>query len=383
VAQALAVCNQALTGLDLLVEGEVSSYNVSQGKWVFFDLKDTSGEAKVRCFTTLYQLSLPLEDGMRIVMKARPTIHAKTGNFSLIPSQIELKGEGSLKRAFELLTKKLDAEGLFSLDRKREIPAIPSHVGILSSEGAAGFGDFMQIAKDRLPGVKYTLVNVAVQGMRAEEELIRGLDYLNSYIHPEVIVMIRGGGSLEDLQAFNSEKVARAIARSKVPVVVGVGHERDVTIADYVADVRASTPSNAAERVIPSREAIKLMVTSYVSQVSSLTSRHLTTLKHVTLLRLSAGNQRISRYLQQIRDDVVRQCLHAHQLLTAQVVLTRQITTSLTATIDALAPSRVLARGYSVTMYDGKVLRSVSQAPPGSKLTTHLSDGYLTSTVTK
>jgi exodeoxyribonuclease VII large subunit len=365
-----------------MVEGEVSGYGVSQGKWVFFDLKDTTVEAKVRCFTTVHQLTIQLEDGMRVLMRAKPNIHAKTGNFSFIPSHIEPRGEGSLKRAFELLKKKLEAEGLFDVSRKRQIPAIPHHVGILSSEGAAGFGDFMRIAKDRLPGVKYTLVNVAVQGVKAEAELVAGLDYLNSYIEPDVIVVIRGGGSIEDLQAFNTESFARAIVRSRAPVVVGVGHERDVTIADFVADVRASTPSNAAERVVPTKESIVSQVQLSLSRMERSTQAHLTSLKNQVTGQLTRGNATITYVIQQTKGRVQQQLAMGQQTLQYHFSSTRQGLNALLGSIEALAPQNVLKRGYSVTLLNGKALRSVAAVVPGSAITTHLSDGTITSTVT-
>ncbi len=383
VSQALAVCNRCFEGLELLVEGEVSGYGVSQGKWVFFDLKDTTVEAKVRCFTTVHQLSVQLEDGMRVLMKARPNIHAKTGNFSFIPSYIEPRGEGSLKRAFELLKKKLEAEGLFDVYRKRQIPAIPQHVGILSSEGAAGFGDFMRIAKDRLPGVTYTLANVAVQGVNAEAELVAGLDYLNSYVEPEVIVIIRGGGSLEDLQAFNSEHLARAIIRSKAPVIVGVGHERDVSIADFVADVRASTPSNAAERVVPTRESIQTKVVYVVSSMERSTLSHLQRLRNLITQQLSRESESILRFTYGVRAQVTQQLALGKQTITYHLQTLRSQVHSRLVTVEALAPTNVLSRGYSVTTVAGKVVRKVGDAPAGSNLTTHVSDGTITSLVTK
>lgn len=383
VSQALAVCNRCFDGLELLVEGEVSGYGVSQGKWVFFDLKDTNVEAKVRCFTTVHQLSVQLEDGMRVLMKARPNIHAKTGNFSFIPSYIEPRGEGSLKRAFELLKKKLEAEGLFDISRKRQIPTIPQHVGILSSEGAAGFGDFMRIAKDRLPGVTYTLVNVAVQGAKAEAELVAGLDYLNSYIEPEVIVIIRGGGSLEDLQAFNSEHLARAIIRSKAPVIVGVGHERDVSIADFVADVRASTPSNAAERVVPTKESIQTKVSYTVGSMERTVLSHLQSIRNRVSQQLSRESEVITRFTLAVRSRVTQQLALGRQTITYHLQsLSSQVQARL-VTIEALAPTNVLSRGYSVTLVAGRVVRKVSDAPIGSTLTTHVSDGSITSQVTK
>ncbi len=237
------------------IEGEVVEYRMSQGKWIWFKLKDES--AVVDCFATVWQLRTPLEDGMKVRAFGMPKVHSKSGKFSVNVERVELVGEGALRRAFELLKKKLEAEGLFSLARKRQLPQFPQKIGLIASAESAAYGDFMRILGNRWGGLEVVLADVSVQGRDAVSEITSAFRWFNA--HPdaaEVLVLTRGGGSMEDLQAFNSEDVARAVFSSVIPVVVGVGHERDESLADYAADVRASTPSNAAERLVPDRREI-------------------------------------------------------------------------------------------------------------------------------
>lgn len=238
-----------------VIEGEVVDYRVSQDRWIWFQLKDET--AIVSCFATVWQLRTPLEDGMKVRAYGLPKIHPKSGKFSLTVERVELVGEGALRRAFELLKKKLGDEGLFDVARKRAIPKFPERIGLIASKESAAYGDFMRILGNRWGGVTIVLADVSVQGRDAVREISAAFRWFNA--HPDaadVLVLTRGGGSLEDLQAFNAEEVARAVFSSAIPVVVGVGHERDESLADYAADVRASTPTNAAELVVPDRREV-------------------------------------------------------------------------------------------------------------------------------
>jgi exodeoxyribonuclease VII large subunit len=253
VSDLLASLNQTLEyaypAVD--VEGEVASFKVNQGKFVFFDLKDASGS--VGCFMTVWQLRMPIEDGMKVIVRATPKLTA-WGKFSLTIQSIRPSGEGSIKKSYELLKAKLDSEGLFSPDRKRTLPPLPAHIAVISSTQAAGYADFITIINERWGGLTIEVAHTQVQGEGAADQMIRALEYFNSQQSlPEVIVLIRGGGSADDLAAFNDETLVRAIAASRVPTVVGVGHEIDETLADFVADVRAATPSNAAQIIVPDK----------------------------------------------------------------------------------------------------------------------------------
>lgn len=246
VSQFLDTLNQDLAYAfsGIVIEGEVASYKVSQGKWVFFDLKDD--ESSVNCFIPIWQLSLPLEDGMKVRLKALPKV-TKWGKFSLTVQKIAPLGEGSIKKAYELLKQKLTKEGLFDPARKRPLPDRLEKIGVISSTGAAGFADFCKILNARWGGLEIQVCHTQVQGLVAPDQIIRALKYLNEKSEVDVIAIIRGGGSADDLSCFNDEALVRAIAASKIPVATGIGHEVDESLADLAADLRASTPSNCAE----------------------------------------------------------------------------------------------------------------------------------------
>lgn len=242
----IAVTNQTLEYAysSVVLTGEVASFKVNQGKWVFFDLKDES--SSVSCFMTLWDLRMPIEDGMKVIVRGTPKV-TKWGKFSFTVAKIQPVGEGSLKKSFEMLKKKLEGEGLFNPEKKREIPKGLSRIGVISSTQAAGYADFIKILNARWGGIKVLVAHTQVQGMDAPEQIIRALRYFNERSEVEAIVIIRGGGSADDLSCFNDEKLVREVAGSKIPVMTGIGHEVDESLADLAADVRASTPSNAAE----------------------------------------------------------------------------------------------------------------------------------------
>ena len=234
-----------------MVEGEVSSYKLSQGKWVFFDLKDSA--SVVGCFMPIFNLKSSLEDGMLIRVKAVPQV-TKWGKFSLTVRDIELAGEGSAKRDFELMKQKFEKEGLFSQDRKRSLPDIPERILLITSRQAAAFNDFITIINDRWAGIEIDHLQVQVQGRLAAEQIEEAISYGNSQAEQyDALVLIRGGGSAEDLQAFNTEQVVRAVYGSTLPTMVAIGHEDDVSLAELVADVRAATPTDAARRLVPDK----------------------------------------------------------------------------------------------------------------------------------
>jgi exodeoxyribonuclease VII large subunit len=270
VSDFIAIVNQTLeyAYTDLAIEGEVASFKVSQGKFIFFDIKDQGGS--IGCFMTVWQLRVPIEDGMKVIVSAVPKL-TQWGKFSLTVKAIKPSGEGSLKKSFELLKSKLEAEGLFAPERKRQLPRIPHHVAIISSTQAAGYADFIKILNDRWGGVKVDVAHVQVQGVDAPDQIIRAINYFNQRESlPEVIVIIRGGGSADDLSAFNDEPLVRTIASSRIPTLVGVGHEINESLADLVADVSVATPSNAAQILVPDKAEI---IRSVHAQLGSLLPR--------------------------------------------------------------------------------------------------------------
>jgi exodeoxyribonuclease VII large subunit len=326
VSDFVALTNQTLEYAypSVAIEGEVAEYKLSQGKWVFFKLKDD--EASIDCFMPAWQVRVPIEEGMRVIVQGSPKL-TKWGRFSVTVKAIRPSGEGSIRKSFELLKAKLEAEGLFAPERKRTLPTAPEHVAVISSTEAAGYADFMKIVNDRWGGLKLEVAHVQVQGETAPDQIIKALNYFNEReTLPEVIVIIRGGGSADDLAAFNDEQLVRAIASSRAPTLVGVGHEVDVTLADYAADVRAATPSNAAQLLVPDKEEVLRGVRNQVTGLLPVMQRAIEQTQREISERLSGALQMMGRQI-----ETVSQLLTARQQVLAQ-----------------LNPETVLARGYAL-----------------------------------
>ena len=251
VADFVASLNQTL-GMaypTVIVVGEVAEFGISQGKFAFFKLKDET--ATISCFMMAFKMVTPLENGMKIRVLATPKVRDASGFLSLNVAKYQPVGEGSIKKALELLKKKLEKEGLFDPTKKRPLPDVIQKIAVISSVDAAGYRDFIKILGERAGGLEIEVINTAVQGMNAPDEMMRALKKFNERAAADVICLVRGGGSKDDLAAFNDEALARAIRASRLPVLVGVGHEVDESIADLVADARASTPTHAAQLLTP------------------------------------------------------------------------------------------------------------------------------------
>lgn len=249
---------------EVLIEGEVMSFKISQGKWVFFDLKDESGS--LNCFMPVWKLKMPIEDGMKVVVRAYPNL-TDWGKFSLTVENIKLVGEGDLKKSFEILRKRLEKEGLFAPERKRSLPDKLVKLGVISSETAAGYADFVKIVNARWGGMEIYLAHTAVQGESAPEQIMRALRYFNEKNEVQAIAIIRGGGSVDDLACFNDEWLVRAVAESKIPIITGIGHEIDLSLVDLAADLMTSTPSNVAELITKDRQHEIAMVARRMSDL--------------------------------------------------------------------------------------------------------------------
>lgn len=335
VSEFIEQCNFTLeTEYDnVLVEGEVASFKVNQGKWVFFDLKEE--DSSLSCFMPLGQLGIALADGMKVRVRATPKV-TRWGRFSLTVRQIMPVGEGNIKKSFELLKKKLTAEGLFDPAKKRPLPDNLTKIGVISSVNAAGYADFLKILDNRWAGLDIKTVNTQVQGMTAAEQIVRALAYFNQRADIEVIAILRGGGSADDLAAFNDEYLARAIAASRIPVITGIGHEIDESLADLAADVRVSTPSNAAERLSKDRQ-----------EVLRHLRLQLDNLRRELLGRVDAAISENRQQLQDVKREIVQRVEHSlRHLIETQKVLV------------SLSPENVLRRGYAI----------VTSAPPGQPI---------------
>lgn len=326
VSDFIAITNQTLEYAYPLVEveGEIASFKVNQGKFVFFDIKDEG--ASVGCFMMLFQLRVPIEDGMKVVITATPKL-TQWGKFSLTVKAIRPSGEGSIKKSFDLLKEKLDKEGLFASERKRPLPSIPRHIAVISSPQAAGYADFIKIIGDRWGGLQIDVAAVTVQGNDAPDQIIRALNYFNTQENvPEVIAIIRGGGSADDLSAFNDEQLVRAVAASRVPTLTGIGHETDISLSDLVADVRAATPSNAAQILVPDRREI---IRSAWSRVQGI----------LPLLTQAVENK---------RQQIIREIMSAADSVTGRLDEQRNRLIHTRRLLEELDPARVLERGYAL-----------------------------------
>jgi len=326
VSDFIAVLNQTLEYAypTVQIEGEVASFKVNQNKFVFFDIKDKDGS--INCFMTVWQLRMPIEDGMKVIVTASPKL-TRWGKFSLTVRQVRPSGEGALKKSFDLLKATLEAEGLFELERKRPLPALPKHIGVISSTNAAGYIDFIKILDDRWGGMKVDVANVQVQGSGSADQIIRAISYFNQQvILPEVIVIVRGGGSADDLATFNDEPLVRAIATSRIPTLVGVGHEIDESLADLAADVRAATPSNAAQILIPDKNEL---IKSVQVQIKSLLPKVL---------------QALGQQKQNVRQQLIRSLESIEKIIDRQAMQIQ----SINKILSQLDPKKVLARGYAI-----------------------------------
>ena len=326
VSQFIAVTNQVLeTGLsDVVLFGEVSSFKINQGKWVFFDLKDS--ESSIGCFMTVYQLgNFPLEDGMKIAVQATPKL-TSFGKFSLTIKRFHPLGEGSLKKAFELLKAKLQKEGLFDPAKKRPIARNFERLGVISSTQAAGYADFIKIINERWGELKIQVAHTQVQGLPAVDQIVRAIEYMNQYTDNQVIALIRGGGSKDDLAIFNDEKLVRAIASSRIPIITGIGHEVDESLADLAADLAASTPSNAAQFLTRDRQAeihsLKLQVSRIHQQIIS---------------KINFEEHKVGEQIESVRTKI----FNLLQLELQKIQQKQKI-------IENLNPAIILRRGYAI-----------------------------------
>lgn len=410
VAEYLALINDTLALIpseQILVAGEIVDYRVSQGKWINFDLKDEEEEAKISCFATTFKIKTPLDSGMKVQIKGYPKVYERFGKFSLNIETVELVGEGALAKAYALLKKKLTEEGLFDEARKRSIPRFPTKIGVITSAEAAAYGDFLRILNNRWSGVEVVHIPVHVQGQHAVPEILAAFeqfDALDEAEKPEVLVLTRGGGSLEDLHAFNDEQVARAVYKSSIPVVCAVGHERDESLCDFVADVRASTPSNAAERVVPNREDVLREIEISARRMSDTLQNELDTRERSVDHSISVFERFIERKVHDLKVAIER-FGYAFERFRLSLIETRrhiernmqsietqfmhlfdQMRSRITSTIRLFKnfdTQKVLDRGFSIVRCGTKVIKTATQLEKGTQIQVQLAHGSVDSEVKK
>ncbi len=353
VSDFVSVLNQTLETAytSAIIVGELANFRISKNRWVYFDLKDDF--SSVKFFGTVYQLPGPLEDGLMIQVRGTPKLHQQYG-FSINVQFMSPVGEGSIKKASDLLRIQLTKEGLFDLNRKRQIPFPPTRIGLITSDESAAYHDFVKILNERWSGVDVLHANVQVQGEPAVNQIVNAINYFNSHSQPvEVLVITRGGGSIEDLSVFSSEQVTRAVAGSRIPTLVAIGHEIDVSLAELAADQRASTPSNAAQLLVPEKKQILTNLKNYSIKMND----QMDTIIKQILIQNQTSKDALSGYWRQILYNFKTNIDQKEQLL------------------KALSPITVLSRGYSIIRSEGKILTSISQVKKVKKIDLELSDG--------
>ncbi|RNC29249.1 MAG: Exodeoxyribonuclease 7 large subunit [Candidatus Dichloromethanomonas elyunquensis] len=361
------------------VTGEISNFkdHIPSGHW-YFTLKDEYAGIKAVMFRTrTVATGFKPQNGMKVLIRGSVKLYEKDGNIQLYAEEIYPSGIGALYLAFEKLKDQLSVEGLFSPERKRPIPKFPSKIAIVTSPTGAALRDILHIARRRNPNISLLIVPSAVQGDAAPGEIAGAIEKANSYGDIDLLIIGRGGGSLEELWAFNTEEVARAIAKSEVPVVSAVGHEIDYTIADFVADLRAPTPSAAAEMAIPVLADLHANVAYYAEKLRTRMN-YLLEQKHHRLQVLISENSlvRPGWIIEQSRQDLDVRCQQLQEAMTGFVTEKSGILKLLSAKLDLLSPLAVLGRGYTLA-YDAKgcVVKSMKQIKEGDSLSLKFRDG--------
>ena len=360
------------------VRGELSNYKVYPSGHHYFTLKDA--ESSLRCVmfrSAASKLRFRPESGMRVTAWGRVAVYPRDGAYQLYCEGLMPEGAGDLQVAYEQLKAKLADEGLFDPAHKKPIPRYPERIAVITSSAGAAVHDIIRVLRKRWPVAKVVLLPVRVQGVEAPPEIAGALRYANKYRVADVIITGRGGGSIEDLWAFNDERVARAIYASELPVISAVGHEPDVTIADFVADLRAATPSNAAELVAPDMSELRDALRSAAARLDQAVDRGLSQ-RRAALTELSSRRvmQSPTGFIDQRRLELDSIRLRLDAAATGRLNRERQEFARLAAKLDALSPLKVLGRGYSIALdAEGRAVREAAQLKAGDKLDLRLSRG--------
>ncbi len=357
----VALLNQTLDYAypSVTIVGELANFRISRGRWVYFDLKDDF--ASVKFFGTVYALPGPLEDGMTVSVVGKPHLHDQYG-FSVQVSSIQPVGEGTIKKAADLLAKKLQAEGLFDIERKRALPYPPKTIGLIASLQSAAYADFIKVLGARYGGVQISVYDVQVQGEQAPADIISAIKYFSEQADlVDVVVITRGGGSADDLAAFSHEQVVRAVAACRVPTLVAIGHEVDLSLAELAADARASTPSNAAELLVPDKKDLAMQIASKAEW-----------LQKGLLLQLESAKTWLSSRSEHLQDSIMLELKKQKDNLSAQ-----------TRMLEVLSPQAVLKRGYALIKLKGINVKSIKVISVGDTVSAQLIDGEFTSEITE
>ncbi len=366
------------------VKGEISNYKVYPSGHHYFTLKDEGGALKCVMFKgNASRLRFRPENGMKVIAMGKISVYPRDGAYQLYCTAMAMDGVGDLYAAFEQLKKKLAAQGLFDPAHKKPLPKYPGTIGIVTSSAGAAVHDMLRILRKRYPLSKVLLLPVRVQGVEAPGEISAAIRYANYYRLADLLIVGRGGGSIEDLWAFNDERVAQAIFDSQIPVISAVGHEPDVTISDYVADLRAATPSNAAELAVPDQDALRQTLDSMsAAMVTALNRQIKAARKHFEVLSGSPALRSPYGYLEQRKKALE---MIKNRMVSAQIQginRKKQRYIACVSKLDAMSPLKVLTRGYAMAQTEsGDVIKTVKQVNPGESIRVAISDGVLTAQV--
>ena len=366
------------------VRGEISNYKCYPSGHHYFTLKDEGAALKCVMFKgNAMGLRFRPENGMKVIALGRISVYPRDGQYQLYCSAMTVDGVGDLYAAFEQLKKKLAQKGLFDPEKKKKLPKYPGRIGVVTSSAGAAVHDILRILRKRYPLAQVKLLPVRVQGVEAPEEIAAAIRYANAHKLADLLIVGRGGGSLEDLWAFNDERVAYAIYESEIPIISAVGHEPDVTIADFVADLRAATPSNGAELAVPDREALAQNLDALSAAMAGALNRQLKVASaKLNSLASSPALRSPTGYLERKEKDLL---LEKNRMAAAQERILSISNARFVASVsklDAMSPLKVLSRGYAMAQTeDGAVLRSVKQVTPGDTITVSVSDGKITASV--
>lgn len=370
---------------DLCISGELSNYKIYPSGHHYFTLKDAEGALRAVMFRgSAGRLRFRPENGMKVLATGRITVYPRDGAYQLYCNSLVPDGVGDLYVAFEQLKAKLQAEGLFDPAHKKPLPPYPHRIAIITSSAGAAIHDMLRILNRRYPLSKVMLLPVRVQGAEAPAEIAGAIRYANRWHLADVIITGRGGGSMEDLWAFNDERVARMIYASEIPVVSAVGHEPDVTISDFVADRRAATPSNAAEIVAPDQQELRQRLDAMqLRMLQSMQKQLQVDRRQVQLLSQARVLQDPMNYVLERRTRLAQLQKQLASAMRQRLAADRERFAKRAAALDAMSPLKVLGRGYALVKNGQKLVKSTNDAKPGDRLTLQLSDGTLPAIVAR
>ena len=370
---------------DIWIKGEISNLKIHSSGHIYLTLKDSGAVLKAVMFrNSAYNLNFKPKDGMRVLAHGRISVYEAGGQYQMYIDSMSVEGEGDLYAKFEALKKQLGEEELFDENRKKKLPPFPEKIGIVTSPTGAAVRDMINVLRRRCPMVKAVIYPCLVQGDGASKSIVEAIEYFNKTNSVDVIIAGRGGGSIEDLWAFNEEITARAVASSTIPVISAVGHETDFTICDFVADLRAPTPSAAAELAVPDVTELRNIINTSKVRMSTLLKQKLSTqFRQLDLLCKHSALSRFDKFLMDLQQTVDRLTESCEKRYKNKLEMSEKRFSALCGSLSALSPLAVYERGYSSIKKDDKSVTKASQLDDGDAISVRLSDGEIDCTVNK